>query len=80
MKIPPRWKIRPHRVSAQTVGRKSALLSFPVCFSVVDKNLRYFFERYQIPATQVVDNLKKEQTVEGIHMRNAESFLGELFL
>ncbi|MCP4675972.1 MAG: ATP-binding protein [Deltaproteobacteria bacterium] len=45
-----------------------------------DKNLKYFVDRYQIPATQIVYNLPREKTVEQIDVRRAETFLNELFL
>ena len=45
----------------------------------VSKGLRYFVEKYKVPATQVVLNLKNEyRNDSGIEIRHADRFLSEM--
>ena len=44
----------------------------------ISPTLRYFYERYGIPAIQLVKNLRLEQVVDGIELRKASSYLSSL--
>jgi predicted AAA+ superfamily ATPase len=46
--------------------------------SNLDKNLRYFSERYPFPAVQVVGRLNREYRVGNIEIRKADKFLRQL--
>lgn len=43
-------------------------------------NLRYFHEKYNLPASQIVKNLKREKIEGAIQIREAKSLLKSLFL
>ena len=45
-----------------------------------DKNLCYFSSKYSLKATQLVRDLRNDNSVKGIEIRNSERFLKELFL
>jgi len=44
------------------------------------QNLKYFCHKYGLKGTQVVKELNREKTVNGIDIRKAHSYLKELFL
>ncbi len=46
----------------------------------LNKSLMYFSEKYNIPALQLVYQLRNEILEQNISIRKAESFLKELFL
>lgn len=47
----------------------------------IDKNIIYFSEKYSLPATQIVMNLKRERKVNDlIDLRNAKEYLSKLDL
>ncbi|MBS0619988.1 MAG: ATP-binding protein [Verrucomicrobia bacterium] len=46
----------------------------------IDPNLRYFHEKYQLPAMQIVKELKKERVDQGIEIVEAQRFLKSLYL
>lgn len=46
----------------------------------VSPELRYFYKKYNIPAVQLVKNLRQERVDDGIHVRKALSYLRELAL
>lgn len=46
----------------------------------IGTGLRYFHEKYQLPATQVVKELKKEQAIGGIEVVEGLGFLKNLYL
>lgn len=48
--------------------------------SAPSKALKYFCERYDLPGTQVVKNLRNERLVGHVEIRNAEGYLRGLFL
>ena len=48
--------------------------------SDLSKNLKYFSDKYNLPATQVVKNLKREKQLGLIKIVKAENYLKELFL
>lgn len=46
----------------------------------ISKNLIYFCEKYRLKGTQVVKELKREETINNIDIRKAHSYLTDLFL
>jgi hypothetical protein len=46
----------------------------------LSKNLKYFSDKYSLPATQIVKNLKREKQLGRIKIVKAENYLQELFL
>jgi predicted AAA+ superfamily ATPase len=46
----------------------------------ISPHLKYFADKYQLNAIQLVQNLLQEQQVHGIQLRRAENYLAELFL
>ncbi len=44
----------------------------------ISPSLRYFHNKYNLNATQIVKNIRVEQMVEGIQLRGAQNFLKEL--
>ena len=46
----------------------------------VSQSLCYFKDKYDLPATQVVKNLKQERKIKGVNVMKAERFLDSLFL
>jgi hypothetical protein len=46
----------------------------------IHPGLRYFHEKYKLPATQVVKELKRERVEEGIRVLEASHFLESLYL
>ena len=46
----------------------------------ISKNLRYFADKYNLKASQLVKNLKREKMVEGIKVLKAEEYLKDLYL
>ena len=59
-------------------GTPRAMYEVKTSDAKVSSSLRYFFDRYAIPATQLVGAVRHQQTVDGIHVRAAADFLGEL--
>lgn len=41
----------------------------------VSKSLKYFYDRYEVPAIQLVKNLQQERLDQGIEIRNALQYL-----
>lgn len=48
--------------------------------SEISSHFRYFYEKYQLPAMQIVKELKRERIDRGIGVRGADSFLKTFFL
>jgi len=48
--------------------------------SSISKNLNYFCEKYHLKGVQVVKELKRERTIEGIDIRKSHPYLKGLFL
>ncbi|MBN2854580.1 ATP-binding protein [Patescibacteria group bacterium] len=46
----------------------------------LSKNLKYFSEKYNLPALQIVKNLKREKSLGQIKILKAQSYLEKLFL
>jgi len=46
----------------------------------LSKNLKYFSEKYDLPAVQVVKNLKREKKLDKIKIVKAQNYFNELFL
>ncbi len=61
-------------------NRPTNFLEAKLSSKKLDRNLRYFYEHYQIPSAQIVYNLRNEKTVDNIDIREANSFLSTLFL
>jgi len=47
---------------------------------VISQPLVYFHKKYQLPAVQIVESLKREQMVDGIKLMRIKHFLEELYL
>jgi len=58
----------------------ASLCEVKLSMDKLDKNIKYFYDRYKISSTQVVYNLRNEKTVHNIDIRKAGTFLSELFL
>ena len=56
------------------------MIEVKVSDASLSQSLCYFHEKYNIPAVQVVKNLKKERMESGIAIRRADPFLAELDL
>jgi len=62
-------------------GMITRVLEVKVSDTNVDKNLIYFSEKYSLPATQIVMNLKRERKInELIELRDAKEYLSKLDL
>lgn len=46
----------------------------------LSNNLKYFSDKYNLPATQIVKNLKREKQIDQIKIVKAENYLKELYL
>ncbi len=49
-------------------------------FKAVSKSINYFHKKYNIPAVMLVKDLKREQTIDNIIVRKADTYLRDLFL
>ena len=58
-------------------GKAQFILEVKLSDSNISKNLHFFHTKYKIPGLQLVKNLKRERQ-EGIEVRSAENWLGEL--
>jgi hypothetical protein len=47
--------------------------------AIVSPHLRYFYEKYQLPAVQAVKELKRERVEKGIEVVQGLNFLRSLF-
>ncbi len=56
------------------------MLEIKLSDSKISPALRYFYQKYQIPAVQIVKNLKQERLDKGIEVRRAVNYLCELAL
>lgn len=44
----------------------------------ISKNLVYFTDRYDLKGRQIVKNLKREKTIDGINVVRAQDYLSQL--
>ncbi len=58
----------------------SQILEAKLSDNNLSKNLKYFSEKYNLQAIQIVKNLKREKTLGRIKILKAQSYLEELFL
>ncbi|MEI8320396.1 MAG: DUF4143 domain-containing protein [Alphaproteobacteria bacterium] len=56
------------------------IIEAKVSDDTVSKSLRYFHEKYEYPAVQLVQSLRHERQEQGIEILKAEKFLSQLFL
>ena len=56
------------------------MLEIKLSDASLSPSLRYFYDRYQIPAVQLVKNLRQERTDKGIEVRRAYEYLSQLEL
>jgi predicted AAA+ superfamily ATPase len=61
-------------------GRVEQIVEAKVSNHSIGQGLAYFHEKYQLPATQIVKELKREKQDKGIAIVDARSFLKNLFL
>jgi len=59
--------------------RPEAMYEVKTSGSKIDPSLRYFFDRYGIPATQIARDAPRPLTVDGVHVLPARGFLKGLF-
>lgn len=56
------------------------LIEIKVANGELDKNLRYFADKYDLKGAQIVKELKREQIIGNIDIVSAENYFKELFL
>ena len=56
------------------------LIEVKLSDATMSKSLLYFKEKYELPAIQIVKNLKQARTKLGIPLLDAREFLAELYL
>ena len=61
-------------------SRPVVLIETKLAETKISPSLRYFHERYQIPAVQVVRHLRTERMVDGVELRRAFDYLSSLHL
>ena len=61
-------------------GEPLQMLEIKLSDASVSPALRYFYDRYQIPAVQLVKNLRHERLDKGIEVRRAYEYLSQLEL
>lgn len=61
-------------------GEPSLMIEVKLSDSEISPTLRYFHEKYHIPATQLVKNLQVERVDNGIECRRALNFLASLVM
>ena len=61
-------------------GELVCMLEVKLSDAEISPPLRYFYKKYQIPAIQLVKNLRLERVDEGIELRKAYHYLRGLEL
>ena len=61
-------------------GKISRLIEVKLSDGTVSKNLKYFSDKYHLKGLQVVKELKREKSVDGLDIVSADSYLKSLFL
>ncbi len=61
-------------------GQDVHLIEVKLSDQQVSKSLRYFQQKYDLPASQIVKHLKHEHLVDNIEVRRADKFLMSLFI
>lgn len=61
-------------------GKISRLIEVKLSDGTVSKNLKYFSDKYNLKGLQVVKELKREKSVNGLDIISADSYLKSLFL
>ena len=61
-------------------GEPLQMLEIKLSDASISPALRYFYDRYQIPAVQLVKNLRHERLDKGIEVRRAYEYLSQLEL
>jgi len=65
---------------ANSDNQLSEILEVKLSDNDLSKNLKYFSEKYNLPATQIVKNLKREKQLGKVKILKAENYLRELYL
>ncbi len=63
-----------------SAGKLTELIEVKLSESEISKNLKYFSEKYAVPGTQIVSNLKREKQAEKVKVVKAQGYLEALFL
>lgn len=56
------------------------ILEIKLSDPIISPSLHYFYEKYNIPAVQLVKNLRHERVDKGIEVRRALDYIGQLEL